>query len=301
MAQTEGTPAPTPQPGGRPADPCIRVICGAAGDLTKRKLIPALYNLAKQQLLSREFAIVGVAHGTMSTDEFRDKVTQDIKQFATGEVDKDLWEWFERRMYYVTGEFDDKNVYSQLKELLAKLDKDHSTHGNYFFYLATSPNFFGMIVEDLAAVGLMEQNSQNWGRVNIEKPFGHDLDSARALNIQLRKVAEETQIYRIDHYLGKETVQNILALRFANGIFEPIWNRRYIDHVQISVAETVGTENRGGYYDQAGALRDMVPNHIMQLISLIAMNRRFLFTPMPCATSRQRFCTPFSRSAPRTF
>jgi glucose-6-phosphate 1-dehydrogenase len=271
MAQTELMPVTNQQPIGRPADPCIMVIFGAAGDLTKRKLIPALYNLAKQQLLSREFAIVGVAHGAMSTEQFRAKVSQEIREFATGEVDADLWEWFERRMYYLTGEFDDKTVYTRLKELLAKLDTDHRTHGNYFFYLATAPDFFGMIVEDLASAGLMEQNNQKWRRVIIEKPFGHDLDSARALNIQLRKFAEETQIYRIDHYLGKETVQNILALRFANGIFEPIWNRRYIDHVQISVAETVGTESRGGYYDQAGALRDMVPNHIMQLISLIAM------------------------------
>jgi glucose-6-phosphate 1-dehydrogenase len=187
MAQTELMPVTNQQPIGRPADPCIMVIFGAAGDLTKRKLIPALYNLAKQQLLSREFAIVGVAHGDMSTEEFRKKTTEDIKQFATGEVDSDLWEWFERRMYFLSGEFDDKNVYSQLKELLAKLDKDHSTHGNYFFYLATSPSFFGMIVEDLAAVGLMEQNNHSWRRVIIEKPFGHDLDSARALNIQLRR------------------------------------------------------------------------------------------------------------------
>ena len=158
-----------------------------------------------------------------------------------------------------------------MKDLLAKVNNDHSTHDNFFFYLATASDFFGPIVEQLAAVGLMEEANNHWRRVIVEKPFGHDLESAKALNTQLLKVAEEKQIYRIDHYLGKETVQNILAFRFANGIFEPIWNRRYIDHVQISVAETVGVESRGSYYDQAGALRDMVPNHIMQLISLTAM------------------------------
>ncbi|HXZ30808.1 MAG TPA: glucose-6-phosphate dehydrogenase [Terriglobales bacterium] len=255
---------------GRPGDPCVMVIFGAAGDLTRRKLVPALYNLAKQQLLSREFAVVGFSHGSMSTEDFRNWVTNDIKHYAGNDADLDVIEWFLRRVYYVPGEFDDENVYSQLKDLLGKIEKDHSTHGNCLFYLATAPRFFGPIVEQLAAAGLM-QDSQYWRRVIIEKPFGHDLDSAKALNQQLLKVASEKQIYRIDHYLGKETVQNILAFRFANGIFEPIWNRRYIDHVQISVAETVGVDQRGSYYDQAGALRDMVPNHIMQLISLTSM------------------------------
>ena len=271
MAQTEIMPAPQQQKIGRPGDPCVMVIFGAAGDLTRRKLIPALYNLAKYQLLSREFAIVGVAHTQMSTEDFRKKMLEDMKEFAPGSNDSDIWEWFERRMYYITGEFDDKNLYTQIKDTLAKVDKDHATHGNFFFYLATAPDFFGLIVERLAEQGLMEENNQHWRRVIIEKPFGRDLDSAKSLNQHLLKVANEKQIYRIDHYLGKETVQNILAFRFANGIFEPIWNRRYIDHVQISVAETVGVETRGGYYDTAGALRDMVPNHIMQLISLTSM------------------------------
>jgi glucose-6-phosphate 1-dehydrogenase len=270
MAEAEVLPQ-TPHAPGRPGDPCIMVIFGAAGDLTQRKLIPALYNLAKADLLSREFAIVGVAHNPMSTDDFRKKMSDDIHTYAGGEVDPDIWEWFNRRLYYMTADFDDKNVYAQLKTTLEKLDKDHSTHGNFFFYMATAPTFFGPIVEQLAAVGLMEEENHYWRRVIIEKPFGHDIDSARVLNKQLLKVASEKQIYRIDHYLGKETVQNILAFRFANGIFEPIWNRRYIDHVQITVAETVGVESRGSYYDTAGALRDMVPNHIMQLISLTAM------------------------------
>ena len=271
LAQAEVLSHPQQRSPGRPADPCIMVIFGAAGDLTRRKLIPALYNLAKAQLLSREFAILGVAHSKMSTEDFRNKLSEDIKHYAGAEVDPDIWEWFLRRLYYVTAEFDDKDLYPNLKTTLEKLDKDHSTHGNYFFYLATAPDFFGPIVGRLASAGLMEEKDHYWRRVIVEKPFGRDLDSAKALNQQLLKFATEKQIYRIDHYLGKETVQNILAFRFANGIFEPIWNRRYIDHVQITVAETVGVESRGSYYDQAGALRDMVPNHIMQLISLTAM------------------------------
>ncbi len=271
MAQADVLPRTQQRSPGRPADPCIMVIFGAAGDLTRRKLIPALYNLARAQLLSREFAIQGVAHSPMSTEDFRNKLSEDIRHYAGSDIDSDIWEWFMRRLYYVTAEFNDKNVYSQLKTTLEKLDKDHSTHGNYFFYLATAPDFFGPIVEQLAATGLMQEENGHWRRVIVEKPFGRDIDSAKTLNQQLLKFASEKQIYRIDHYLGKETVQNILAFRFANGIFEPIWNRRYIDHVQITVAETVGVEQRGSYYDQAGALRDMVPNHIMQLISLTAM------------------------------
>jgi glucose-6-phosphate 1-dehydrogenase len=270
MAQTEVTPV-VQQKVGRLGDPCAMVIFGAAGDLTRRKLIPALYNLAKSELLSREFAVVGVARTKISTEEFRKKATEDIKEFATEKVDPDVWEWFVRRLYYLAGDFGDKNLFLQLKDLLDKVDQDHSTHGNHLYYMATSANYFGPVIEQLSAVGLMEEKNQQWRRVIIEKPFGHDLESARALNQQLLRVAGEKQIYRIDHYLGKETVQNILALRFANGIFEPIWNRRYIDHIQISVTETVGVEQRGSYYDQAGTLRDMVPNHIMQLISLTAM------------------------------
>src|SRR6201984_212354 len=247
------------------------VIFGASGDLTRRKLIPALYNLARAQLLSREFALVCIAARPMSTDDYRKKVSEDMKQFATGDVDPDLWEWFVRRTYYMSGNFDDPQTYPNLKDLLTKIDQEHSTRGNYFYYLATAPDAFGTIVENLAEHGLMQQDNGHWRRVIVEKPFGHDLDSARALNQELLKVADEKQIYRIDHYLGKETVQNIMAFRFANGIFEPVWNRRYIDHVQISVAETVGVEGRGSYFDHAGTLRDMVPNHIMQLISLTAM------------------------------
>ncbi len=255
---------------GRPGDPCVMVIFGASGDLTKRKLIPALYNLAKDNLLSMEFAVVGLARNELTSEQFRDMIGKEIGDYATTKVDPDLWHWFARRIYYVAGDFDDPAAYAKLRELLAQIDKEHGTRGNYFFYLATAPNFFAPIVKQLGAAGMVSEDN-GWRRVIIEKPFGRSYDSAVALNKEIRQVLDEKQIYRIDHYLGKETEQNILVFRFANGIFEPIWNRRYIDHVQITVAETVGVEQRGSYYDKAGTLRDMVPNHIFQLISLTAM------------------------------
>jgi glucose-6-phosphate 1-dehydrogenase len=247
------------------------VIFGASGDLTKRKLIPALYNLAKDNFLSKEFAVVGFARRSMSHEAFREKLTQEMKEFATGPVDADLWHWFARRLYYLSGDVQDADAYRRLQDLLVQIDQEHGTRGNYFYYLATAPEFFSTAVQHLGAAGLIQENNGQWRRVIIEKPFGHDLDSARSLNQDIRTVLNERQIYRIDHYLGKETVQNILVFRFANGIFEPIWNRRYIDHVQITVAESVGVEERGGYYDSAGALRDMVPNHMIQLLTLTAM------------------------------
>jgi glucose-6-phosphate 1-dehydrogenase len=255
---------------GRAADPCVMVIFGASGDLTKRKLIPALYNLAKDNLLSKEFALVGIARNELTSEQFRDEIGKEIGEFATTTVDPDLWHWFSRRIYYHAGDFGDAAAYKGLGELLAQIDKEHGTRGNYFYYLATAPSFFGPIVTHLGEAGLVNEE-HGWRRVIIEKPFGHNYESAVTLNQEIRKVLDEKQIYRIDHYLGKETVQNILVFRFANGIFEPIWNRRYIDHVQITVAETVGVEQRGGYYEKAGTLRDMVPNHIFQLISLTAM------------------------------
>jgi len=255
---------------GRPGDPCIMVIFGASGDLTKRKLIPALYNLAKDNLLSKEFALVGVARNELTSEQFRDMIGKEIGEYATTKVDPDLWHWFARRIYYMAGDFDDPSAYDKLRDLLAQIDKEHGTRGNYFYYLATAPSFFSPIVKQLGAAGMVSEE-KGWRRVIIEKPFGRSYDSAVALNKEIRQVLGEKQIYRIDHYLGKETVQNILVFRFANGIFEPIWNRRYIDHVQITVAETVGVEQRGSYYDKAGTLRDMVPNHIFQLISLTAM------------------------------
>ena len=253
------------------AGPCVIVIFGATGDLTARKLIPALYNLAASNLLSREFAVVGVARREATTEQFRDSIASQLQQFATRELAPDLSEWLVRRLYYVSGEFKDPQLYTRLCESLTQVDKNHNTHGNYLFYLATSPDFFGDIVTQLGASNLSSQKDGHWRRVVIEKPFGHDLESAKRLNANVKDVLEEKQIYRIDHYLGKETVQNILVFRFGNGIFEPVWNRRYVDHVQITVAETVGVEKRGGYFEGVGTLRDMVPNHIFQLVSLTAM------------------------------
>ncbi|MGE0683649.1 MAG: glucose-6-phosphate dehydrogenase [Candidatus Binatia bacterium] len=255
----------------RPGDPCIMVIFGGSGDLTKRKLVPALYNLAKDHFLAQEFAIVAIARRGLTHETFREKLTQEMEQFTPEPVDPELWRWFTERLYYLSGDLQEPATYQQLRSLLSRIDQEHRTRGNYFFYLATAPEFFSTTVSQLGAAGLTEESNGQWRRVVIEKPFGQDLESARLLNQELRTVLREEQLYRIDHYLGKETVQNILVFRFANGILEPIWNRRYIDHVQITVAERVSVEDRGGYYDHVGALRDMVPNHLMQLISLTAM------------------------------
>jgi glucose-6-phosphate 1-dehydrogenase len=247
------------------------VIFGASGDLTKRKLIPALHNLGRSKLLPEEFAVAGFARREMSTEEFRGQTVKDLEQYATGPVDASFRDWFSERLHYVQGDLQDAESYKRLRQELERIDREHGTRRCYFFYLATAPEYFSEIVRQLGAAGLAAEGNGTWRRVIIEKPFGRDLASACSLNQEIRKVLDESQIYRIDHYLGKETVQNILVFRFSNSIFEPIWNRRYIDHVQITVAESLGIEQRGGYYDEAGALRDMVPNHIFQLITLTAM------------------------------
>jgi glucose-6-phosphate 1-dehydrogenase len=251
--------------------PCIMVIFGAMGDLTKRKLLPSLCNLAKEKLMSDNFAVVGFSRAPMTHDEFREKQQAVMDQFATDKLDPALGKWLVDRLYYSSGNFDEAAAYQKLADLLGQIDKERNTGGNYFFYLATAPEFFGVVATNLEAVGLLKEENGSFRRVIVEKPFGRDLESAKALNKELRQVMNEKQIYRIDHYLGKETVQNILVFRFSNGIFEPIWNRRYIKHVEIAVAETVGVETRGGYYETSGALRDMVPNHIFQLVTLIGM------------------------------
>src|SRR5882757_7658493 len=240
----------------------------AAGALTKRKLIPSLFNLAKAKLLPKDFAVLGVSVDDLTLEQFRTQVTGFLPAEDHG---NEHWQWFTDRLFYLRGEFSDPNLYATLAARLGDLDRDQQTAGNYMFYLATSPKFFGLIVQQLGNSGLSKQDGGRWRRVIIEKPFGHNLESAKALNREIKSVLDENQIYRIDHYLGKETVQNIMVFRFDNAIFEPIWNRRYIDHVQITNAETVGVEQRGGYFDTAGTLRDMVPNHVMQLLSLIAM------------------------------
>jgi glucose-6-phosphate 1-dehydrogenase len=253
---------------GKAAGPSVFVLFGASGDLTKRKLIPALFNLVKAKLLPDNFAVLGVSFDDLSDEAFRTQVSEFL---PTAESDKKDLEWFRQRLFYERGEFGDPNTFAKLRERLNAVDAEHHTEGNYLFYLATAPKFFAQIVQQLGRAGLSAQDNGRWRRVVIEKPFGHDLDSAKTLNQDIKTVLPESQIYRIDHYLGKETVQNIMVFRFDNAIFEPIWNRRYIDHVQITNAETVGVERRGGYFDTAGTLRDMVPNHVMQLLSLTAM------------------------------
>jgi glucose-6-phosphate 1-dehydrogenase len=252
----------------KPAGPCVAVVFGAAGDLTKRKLVPALYNLAKERLLSDNFAVIGVSVDDLREDAFHQQVTQFLLKEDHG---SETWRWFNERIHYERGDFADDNTYASLKKRLCDTDSRFGTQGNYLFYLATAPRFFAGIVQHLNRAGLSHQENGQWRRVIIEKPFGHDLESAKTLNAQIQSELAEGQIYRIDHYLGKETVQNLLVFRFSNSIFEPLWNDRYIDHVQITNAETVGVERRGGYFDNVGTMRDMVPNHIMQLISLTAM------------------------------
>jgi glucose-6-phosphate 1-dehydrogenase len=248
--------------------PCAFVLFGAAGDLSRRKLIPALFNLGKAKLLPANFAVLGVSVDDLSVEDFRSQVTTSLPKGADA---ANALEWFRNRLFYERGDFADPNTFERLSQRLSALDADFHTEGKYLFYLATAPKFFSPIVQQLGAAGLSRQEGEHWRRVVIEKPFGNDLESARALNRDIKKVLLENQIYRIDHYLGKETVQNIMVFRFDNAIFEPIWNRRYIDHVQITNAETLGVEQRGGYFDTAGTLRDMVPNHVMQLLSLTAM------------------------------
>jgi glucose-6-phosphate 1-dehydrogenase len=246
------------------------VIFGATGDLTSRKLMPALYNLLSSKLLNDKFAVVGIGRREYSDEAFREEIAQALDSFATDKLEPELRNWLLKRIYYVAGNFDAQDLYKDLSKRLAELDKQHNFGGNYFFYLATSPDYFCEITKQLGKTGLVDQEN-GWRRVVYEKPFGTDYQSALELNKKIKSILTETQIYRIDHYLGKETVQNIMAFRFGNGMFEPVWDRRYVDHVQITVAETVGVEQRGGYFEKAGTLRDMVPNHVMQLISLTAM------------------------------
>ncbi|MFY3745432.1 glucose-6-phosphate dehydrogenase [Anaeromyxobacter sp. Red801] len=254
----------------RPGDPCAFVIFGAMGDLARRKLLPSLYNLRLNGLLPRDFAIVGVSRRALDDAAYRDAVTGALRTFATRPVDDAIWSEYAERVHHVQGDFEDPATYERIGGALAHAAQKHGTAGNALFYLATPPTEFCHIVRGLGAAGLLGE-SAGWRRVVIEKPFGRDLDSAAALNRELATVVREEQIYRIDHYLGKETVQNLMVFRFANGIFEPIWNRRYVDHVQVTVAEELGVEGRGDYYEQAGALRDIVQNHILQLLTLVAM------------------------------
>jgi glucose-6-phosphate 1-dehydrogenase len=253
------------------AAPCVMVIFGASGDLTKRKLLPAICNLVQDNLLPQQFAIVGFATNDYTTESFRKMLGEEIPKYAPTPVDRKFWDGIAERIYYVRGDFQDTEAYKRLKEQIDQADKLHNTLGNRFFYLAVAPRFFSPIVNKLGESCLTKEENGQWARVIVEKPFGHDLESAKQLNQDLKQVLTENQIYRIDHYLGKETVQNVMVFRFSNNIIEPLWNRNYVDHVQITAAETVGVEHRGGFYETAGALRDMVPNHLFQLLTMTAM------------------------------
>jgi glucose-6-phosphate 1-dehydrogenase len=249
-----------------PAPPCVLVIFGAAGDLTRRLLMPALYNLRRSGLLPDGFRIIGVARGTKSDEAFRREFDASMHAFAKDAENGGDWKWLRERMSYLKGDLQDPTTYRALGEQLEKAGP-----GNVLFYLATPPSLFAPVIEQLGKAKLLEECESAWRRVIVEKPFGTDLRSARALNRKILSVMSEKQVFRIDHYLGKETVQNIMVFRFGNGIFEPLWNRNHIDHVQITVAETVGVGTRGKFYDATGALRDMIPNHLFQLLELTAM------------------------------
>jgi glucose-6-phosphate 1-dehydrogenase len=276
MIELEEKPYPFEEPGefSGTIDPCILIIFGATGDLTARKLFPALYNLAREGLLPTHFACVGFARRPKSNDDFRTEMKEAVSSFSRIKPEESLWKNFKEQIYYHTSEFHDDAGYESLKQLLLDLDVRYGTKGNRVFYLSTQSSFFPLIIEKLHKHELVYDAAhvkEKWSRVIIEKPFGHDLSSAIALQKELLKYLSEEQIFRIDHYLGKETVQNILVFRFANSIFESLWNNRYIDHVQITVAEDIGIGTRGKFWEETGLLRDIVQNHMMQLLSLVAM------------------------------
>ena len=254
------------------AEPSVVVIFGASGDLTSRKLVPALYRLTQERLIPGEFGIVGFSRSPMTHDAFREKMKESVATFSEAKrVDEAVWKSFAEGIFYTSDDINDPQAYRRMSELLDQIDRERGTCGNRIYYLSVMPTLYGEAIRQLKEDGLAQPKSGSWTRIVIEKPFGHDLASAIELNQQVAAVFNEDQVYRIDHYLGKETVQNLLVFRFANGIFEPIWNRRYIDHVQLTNAEAIGLEGRGAYYDTAGVLRDMIQNHVFQVLSLVAM------------------------------
>jgi glucose-6-phosphate 1-dehydrogenase len=291
QAHRAGGPRPNPLREGlrleRMPEPCTMIICGATGDLTERKLAPALYNLMLGGFLPPEFSVVCFARRDWSTDELRDHLLESVDEYSRNRPAKRaIWESFAKGIEYHRGDLKDPAAYAELAKRLDRIDRDRGTAGNRLFYLAVPPTLYPAIVEHLDRAGLAASGERRpagskpgWTRVIVEKPFGYDLDSARMLNREISEVFDEGQVFRIDHYLGKETVQNLSVFRFGNGLFEPIWNRRYIDSVQITVAETVGVEGRGEFYDETGALRDVVQNHGLQLLSVFAMEPPVEFRP----------------------
>ena len=264
----------------RKTPPCAVVIFGANGDLTKRKLMPALYRLAYEGRLAPGFTVIGLSRTPMPDDEFRSRMKESVAKFLEDSpFDEELWKSFAQGLFYVAGDVDDSAVYNELAKRLKEVEESRHIGGNVLFYLSTQPSQYATIAEGIGAAGMAKSElADSWRRIVIEKPFGHDLVSAGELNGRLQKVFSESDIYRIDHYLGKETVQNILAFRFGNGIFEPLWNRRYIEHVQITAAESIGVEGRGAYYQESGALRDMVQNHLLQVMATVAMEPSATFS-----------------------
>jgi glucose-6-phosphate 1-dehydrogenase len=258
---------------GTTAEPCTVVLFGASGDLAKRKVIPAMYDLAQHNSLGERYAIVGFARTPMTDESFRATIGEAAKTISeVGPIEPAKWDAFAANLYYSAGEYGDQNSYAQLAKKLTELDAEKKLGGNRLFYLSTPPEVYPDIVGQLGQAGLARPSGPNsWVRIIIEKPFGRDLATAKELNKIVLNVFEEKQVYRIDHYLGKDTVQNLLVLRFGNGIFEPLWNRNYVDHVQITAAETLGVERRGGFYETAGALRDMIQSHVLQLTSLVSV------------------------------
>ena len=275
VLRTTGADAPETSP---PSQPCVMLIFGASGDLTKRLLVPALYNLACDGLLSKSFALIGTAMDPLTTEAFRERMSADIKKFHTRkEFDPAVWDDLVARFHYLPGGFDDSSVFERLKAEVGKLDAQYGAEGNVLFYFATAPRFFGLICDNLHQSGF--KDGPGWKRIIVEKPFGTDLDSALKLNKEVLANWQENQIYRVDHYLGKETVQNLLAFRFSNGMFEPLWNKNYIDNIQFNVSEAVDVEGRGGYYDSSGVLRDMMQNHMFQMLAYLCMEVPGSFEP----------------------
>jgi glucose-6-phosphate 1-dehydrogenase len=258
----------------RRPESCILTIFGASGDLTQRKLMPALYALAVRRLLPEPFAVVGAARSEVSDDDFRERMKEAVQKYGRDEFDQEVWDELAARMFYATLDFSDEAGEDALEARLTEIDRTCRTGHNRVYYFAVPPSAIGTLVRELAR----RRSADGWVRLIIEKPFGHDLESARRLNAEIREHFSEEEVFRIDHYLGKETVQNMLALRFANGIFEPIWNRQFIDHVQITVAESIGIEGRAAFYEQAGALRDIFQNHLLQLVAITAMEPPIDFT-----------------------
>ena len=264
--------------------PVALVIFGANGDLTMRKLLPALYRLAYERRLPAGFAVIGNSRTALTDEAFRQKMYESVKQFLEdSDFDEQLWVEFAKKLHYIAGDVNDAACYTAIKAKLAEVDQDHATGGNILYYLSTQPSYYASVIEQLGVAGLAPKSANPFGegyrRLVIEKPFGHDLDTARVLNEVVQRVFPEQDVYRIDHYLGKETVQNVFAFRFGNGIFEPLWDRRYVNHIQITAAESIGVGGRGAFYQETGALRDMIQGHLLQIMATVAMEPSAVFEP----------------------